>query len=151
MDAIALHDVIAHRAPMLFLDRMLAIGADEAVAETIVTPANPLFVPGRGLPAYTGLEMMAQAIATIDGFKRNASGEGAKIGFLLGCRRYTVDREVFAEGTKLRIAAKMVFGDGEMFAFECRIDGEGGEEIARANMSVYAPKDPDKFLREGAP
>ena len=151
MENVPLDDLIAHRAPMRFLDRMIAIGTEEALAETVVTTGNPLFVPGRGLPAYTGLEMMAQAIASIDGFKRLQSGQAPKIGFLLGCRRYTVDRADFAEGTKLRIGAKMVFGDGEMFAFECRIDGEDGAEIAKANMSVYAPKDPEKFLKDGAP
>ncbi len=46
--------------------------------------------------------------------------------------------------------AKMVFGDGAMFAFECRIDDDKGAKLASASMSVYAPDDPVAFLKDGA-
>ena len=138
-------EFVAHRPPMRLLDRIIAISENEAVAETVVRADNPFFEPGRGIPAYVGLEMMAQAIAAIDGMKRQNSGLPAKIGFLLGCRRYAVRRASFEENTRLTIAAKMVFGDGAMFAFDCRIDDERGE-VATAGMKVYAPNDPQAFL-----
>jgi predicted hotdog family 3-hydroxylacyl-ACP dehydratase len=148
---IPLDELIAHRAPMCLLDRMLHVTDREARAEAVVRADNPLFVPGRGLPAYVGLEMMAQAIAAIDGMKRKIEKLPPKIGFLLGCRRYSASRAEFAEGERLSIAANMVFGDNAMFAFECRIDGEDGSELAKANMSVYAPADPNAFLKGGTP
>ncbi|HEX3675568.1 MAG TPA: hypothetical protein VHU87_14955 [Rhizomicrobium sp.] len=141
--------LVPHRAPMLFLDRIIAISDTEVTAETVCGPQNPLHVAGRGLPGYVGLEMMAQAVAAVDGQKRTEAGSTPKIGFLLGCRRYSVACESFADGTVLRINAKMVFSDGEMFSFECRIDGEDGKELARANMNVYAPADPEAFLAKG--
>ena len=147
--AFGLDELVAHRPPMRLLDRMIEISAEGAVAETIVRDNNPLFVPGRGLPAYAGLEMMAQAIAAIDGIKRNMDGLPPKIGFLLGCRRYSVRCADFEEGSRLRVAAKMVFSDGEMFSFECSIDGEDGVQIARANMNVYAPTNPQAYLKDG--
>ena len=60
---IPLDDLIAHRPPMRFLDRIITVDDTVAVAETTVRSDNPMFVAGRGLPAYSGLEMMAQAIA----------------------------------------------------------------------------------------
>ncbi|HEY4124850.1 MAG TPA: hypothetical protein VGM36_09565 [Rhizomicrobium sp.] len=147
---ISLDELVPHRPPMRFLDRMISVSDSEAVAETIVRADNPLFVAGRGLPGYAGLEMMAQAIAAIDGMKRKVSGLPPKIGFLLGCRRYNVSRSDFGEGMRLRIVANMVFTNGEMFNFECRIEDEAGCELAQASMNVYAPVDPMAFLKAGA-
>ena len=146
---ISLDELVAHRPPMRFIHRVLSISDGEAVVEATVGPDNPLFIPGRGLPAYAGVEMMAQAIAAIDGMKRKLEGLPPKIGFLLGCRRYSVDRVAFEENLRLKITATMVFSDGEMFAFECRIEGAGGEAIAHANMNVYAPHDPEAYLNDG--
>jgi predicted hotdog family 3-hydroxylacyl-ACP dehydratase len=147
---VSLDELVSHRPPMRFLDRMISVSDSEAVAETLVRADNPLFVAGAGLPGYAGLEMMAQAIAAIDGMKRKAGGLPPKIGFLLGCRRYSVLCADFAEGMRLRIVAKMVFTNGEMFNFECRIEDETGKELALASMNVYAPADPAAFLKAGA-
>jgi predicted hotdog family 3-hydroxylacyl-ACP dehydratase len=144
--AIPLDELISHRPPMRFLDRIVSVSDKQAVAETLVTADNPLFVRGRGLPAYAGLEMMAQAIATIDGMKRKLDGLPPKIGFLLGCRRYIVRCPIFDENMRLKIFADTVFDDGAMFAFECRIDDENGAALAHANMNVFAPADPGAFL-----
>ena len=130
-----LDELVAHRPPMRFLDRIVAVTDKEVSAETIVRASNPLFVSGRGLPAYAGLEMMAQAIAAVDGMKRKVEGLPPKIGFLLGCRRYSAGCENFEENARLNIMAKMVFGDGAMFAFECRIDDDKGAKLASASMT----------------
>ena len=127
---------------------MIEVSDSAAIAETVVSAVSPLFVPGRGMPAYTGLEMMAQAIAAIDGMKRKMDGLPPKIGFLLGCRRYSVRCADFEEGKRLKIVVKMVFSDGEMFAFECRIDDGDGSPLAKANMSVYAPANPLAYLKD---
>jgi predicted hotdog family 3-hydroxylacyl-ACP dehydratase len=142
-------EFVAHRPPMRLLDRIITINENEVVAETIVRADNPFFEAGRGIPAYVGLEMMAQAIAAIDGMKRRNGGLPAKIGFLLGCRRYATHCASFAENMRLTISAKMVFSGDAMFAFDCRIDGDEGE-VATAGMKVYAPDDPQAFL-EGVP
>ncbi len=151
VDDLPLDEFVAHRPPMRFLDRIIAVDEAEAVAETIIRPNNPLFVAGRGLPAYAGLEMMAQAIAAIDGMKRRQEGLPPKIGFLLGCRRYSVNCTHFGENMRLRITAKMIFSDGEMFAFECRIDDGDGGPLAQGNMNVYAPANPKALLEDGVP
>ncbi len=144
--AVPLEELIAHRQPMCFLDRILAVDDTMSVAEAHVDRNNPLYVPGRGLPAYVGVEMMAQAIAAIDGMKRKMEGLPPKIGFLLGCRRYNVRCAEFAEDARLKVVANMVFNDGAMFSFECRIEGEGGETLATATMNVFAPVNPRAFL-----
>jgi predicted hotdog family 3-hydroxylacyl-ACP dehydratase len=144
---IALDDVLAHRPPLRLLDRIVEVSESAVLAETVVRSDNAFFEPGSGLPAYVGLEMMAQAIAAIDGFKCHQSGLPAKIGFLLGCRRYVPAKAMLQEGETLRISAQMVFQDHAMLAFDCRIDCDG-EELATADLKVYAPADPVAFLRD---
>ena len=146
MTAPLLDDLIAHRPPLRLLDGIVEISDRAVLAETAVRAGNPFFQAGYGLPGYVGLEMMAQAIAAIDGFKCHSRGEKAKIGFLLGSRRYVCREEALAEGEVLRISAEMVFADRAMLAFDCRIARNSGE-LATANLKVYAPSDPAAFLK----
>jgi predicted hotdog family 3-hydroxylacyl-ACP dehydratase len=142
----SLDDLIAHRPPLRLLDSIVEISERTVLAETRVRADNPFFQPGYGLPGYVGLEMMAQAIAAIDGFKCYKHGQKAKIGFLLGSRRYLCREEKLDEGETLRISAEMVFADHAMLAFDCRIDRRGSE-LATANLKVFAPSDPAAFLK----
>jgi predicted hotdog family 3-hydroxylacyl-ACP dehydratase len=141
--------LIAHRLPMRLIDSALEVGPDRALAELTVRADNPLFVAGKGLPAYVGLELMAQTIGLIDGMKCYLDGVPAKVGFLLGCRRYTAELNYLREGMRLVISVEMVFNGGEMFMFECQMAGEDGHVIATANLNVYAPRDPRKFFEGG--
>jgi predicted hotdog family 3-hydroxylacyl-ACP dehydratase len=145
-DLISLDELVAHRGPMRLVDRMIEISETHAVAETEIRPDNLFFSADGNVPAYVGLEMMAQAIAAIDGMARRNAGQPPKIGFLLGCRRYNAARAVFGENDLLTTYANMVFTDGAMFSFDCRIE-RAGEEIANASLNVYAPSDPQALLQ----
>ena len=147
---IALDELIAHRAPMRLVDRIVDISETHAVAETDIGPDNLFFSKDRDVPAYVGLEMMAQTIAAIDGMIRRNAGQPPKIGFLLGCRRYSATRATFVENDLLTTFATMVFTDGSMFSFDCRIE-QAGEEIANASLNVYAPSDPQTLLLRQSP
>jgi predicted hotdog family 3-hydroxylacyl-ACP dehydratase len=149
MSDLALDDLIAHRPPMRLLDRAIAISAEEAVAELTVRQDNPLVVAGRGMPAYVGLELMAQTIALIEGQRCYRDGVPPKIGFLLGCRRYDVSCSEFALGMRLVVSVKMVFCGGDMYSFEARICDAEGQVLATATLNVYAPKNPEAFLKDG--
>ncbi len=144
-----LDHLLMHRPPMRLLDRAISISEHEAVAELTVREDIPFIAPGRGLPAYAGLELMAQSIGLIDGFKCYCEGLPPKIGFLLGCRRYTTACDTFAIGSRLIVTVQMVFNGGEMYSFECRIADPEGRELAKASLNVFAPRDPPTFLKDG--
>jgi predicted hotdog family 3-hydroxylacyl-ACP dehydratase len=115
-------------------------------ARVVVKAGGPFFVPGRGLPAYVGFEMMAQAVSAYDGWRRRLLGEKPAIGFLLGCRKYSVEAEWFGAGDSLEIEATSLLHEGEMRSFECRILGVGGKAIASGVLNVYRPNDPAAFF-----
>ncbi|MGA7710626.1 MAG: hypothetical protein WCA81_01895 [Rhizomicrobium sp.] len=149
MSELPLDELIAHRPPMLLLDRVISVSDSEAVAELTVRRENPLFVVGRGVPAYVGLELMAQTIALIDGARCKRTGLPPRIGFLLGCRRYSANCAEFALGARLVCIVQMVFSGGDMYSFEGRIEDGEGHALATAILTVYAPRNPQAFLKDG--
>lgn len=138
-------DVVPHAGAMLFLDTLVSHDEDGVVAEAAVHEQH-LFATPDGVPAWVGIEFMAQAIAAWAGCRARARGEPVRIGFLLGTRRYECQRQHFAFGTRLRIEVKReIFGDNGLGMFVCRLF-DAGEEIACANLSVFEPRDPAAFL-----
>lgn len=150
MREIAIEDVVPHRGAMLFVDRLLSGNEDGVVLEAEVR-RDHLFAGDHGVPAWIGVEYMAQAIAAWAGCRARRRNEKVKLGFLLGTRRYQCTRQQFAFGTRLRIEAhREIFGDNGMGMFSCRIL-DGDEEIAAANLSVFEPQDPESFLETQTP
>lgn len=147
-----LHDiarVVPHQGRMQLLDRLLAWDEDSVAAEVRV-PADGLFIEPEGMPAWVGIEYMAQAIAAWAGCRARAAGRAPSIGFLLGSRRYEATCPHFAVGARLRVEARReILGDNGLGAFACRIL-EGEAVLAQANVSVFEPPDAAAYLENGA-
>ncbi|HEX5693215.1 MAG TPA: hotdog family protein [Arenimonas sp.] len=141
----AVERLVPHRGGMLWLDRILACDDEGAVAEAVVREEHP-FIDGDAVPAWVGIEYMAQCIAAWAGGQALARGEPVKPGFLLGTRRYDCRRPRLVLGSRLRIEARReLMGDNGLGMFACRIL-DGDEEIAVANVSVFESPDPDAYL-----
>mgnify|MGYP001549788890 FL=1 len=149
-EGIAIETVVPHRGRMLLLDRLLASDADAVVVAAVVAADNP-FADDQGVPAWIGIEYMAQAIAAWAGCRALERDEPIRIGFLLGTRRYHCDPRHFAIGARLRIEARReLFGENGMGMFSCRIL-EGEAELAHAQVAVFEPPDPTAFLEGNNP
>ena len=131
-------ELVRHSGTMLLLTRLAEASETHAVSEVEITENSTFYREGRGVPAYVGLEYMAQTIAAYDGVERRRSGEPPEIGFLLGTRRYEAPRPHFAAGETLRIRVDMTFNDNGMAAFDGVIT-VGEETRARASINVYRP------------
>lgn len=131
---------VPHRRTMSLLSRLIAVNAEEAQAEVDITPAS-LFARDDGVPAWVGIEYMAQAIAAWAGARARRAGHEPGIGFLLGSRRYSITQPAFVFGQKLRITARCeLIGDNGLGQFACRIsDAVTGEQFAEAMVSVFEP------------
>ena len=148
--AVDIEAIVPHRGRMLLVDRLLDSEPD-SVAVLATIRLDNLFADAHGVPAWVGIEYMAQAIAAWAGCRALARNESAKIGFLLGTRRYQCSCQHFAFGAQLRIeATRELFGENGLGMFACRIL-EGDSELARANVSVFEPPDPAAFLEGQSP
>ena len=145
----AVERLVPHRGGMLWIDRVLHCDADNVVAEATVHAHHLLADENDpGLPAWLGIEYMAQGIAAWAGGRALSRGEPVKPGFLLGTRRYHCHQPWLPFGLRLRIEChRELMGDNGLGMFACRLlDGE--REIAGANVSVFEPPDPDAYLND---
>ncbi|MFL6958265.1 hypothetical protein ACJ7C5_10900 [Nocardiopsis yanglingensis] len=144
----AIEEVVPHRQDMCLLQRILRWDQDSIEAELVV-PATGLFIEEGEMPAWIGIEYMAQAIAAWAGCRARAAGSVPQLGFLLGSRRYSSQRSGFPSGSRLRVQARReLLGDNGLGLFACRILA-GEEEWAVANVSVYEPADAKAYLESG--
>ena len=140
-----IEDVVPHRLPMLLLDTLLRADEDSVEVEGTVHRGQP-FATDAGMPAYVGIEVMAQAIAAWAGCRARRERRPVQLGFLLGTRRYECSRTHFAFGARLRVEARReVMGDNGLGMFACTL-AHDGEVVAKAMLSVFEPPDAASFL-----
>lgn len=114
--------------------------------------ADAPFVDAQGLPAWVGIELMAQTIAAFGGCRARRANQPVKIGFLVGSRRYSASAAYFPIGACLQVAVQeLISGDQGLSVFECQLQGlDAHSQItASANINVFQPADPEQFLQTG--
>ena len=140
-------EVVPHKPPMSLLRHVLSHNADVTVCDVHIAKDSLFFSDGR-VEAWVGLEYMAQAVAAHAGVDARKRGKPAAIGFLLGTRRADFFSAGFTPGQTLLVEVRHVWGEGELFCFDCSIkDAAGGRVLAVAQLNVYRPKDVDLILK----
>lgn len=135
MNAVA--DLIPHSGSMVLLERIIDYDDQSLVAEVAVRGDGLLGGDEKSVPAWVGIEYMAQAIAAFAGMTAKQANEPIRLGFLLGTRRYSSNVGAFKVGSTLTIRVKKIMQDDNLGVFDCRILGEGVEVTAKLN--VYQP------------
>lgn len=129
-------DLMPHSGEMVLLDRVIGYDDISASAELVVRD-DGLLGDGKTVPAWAGIEYMAQAIAVYVGIMAKIAGNPIKLGFLLGTRRYKSNVAGFKVGSTLTVRAEKIMQDERLGVFDCRIQGDGVE--ISANLNVYEP------------
>lgn len=138
-EAVALDDVndfIPHSGSMALLDRIVDCD-DQGLTAELVVRSDGLFGDDQSVPAWAGIEYMAQTVAAYVGVKAKQANEPIRMGFLLGTRRYSSNVAVFKAGAALTIRVEKIIQDDGLGVFDCRIEGENIE--VTANLNVYQP------------
>ena len=141
--------LIPHAGEMILLDALLEHSPEHVRCRRVVPAVGLLHDADGRLPAWAGVELMAQAIAAWAGCRGKTSGEPVRLGFLLGTRHYTCNVAAFAPGTELVVEARREFADETgMGVFACRI--EAPDVVASARLTVFSPRDASALLQPGA-
>jgi predicted hotdog family 3-hydroxylacyl-ACP dehydratase len=139
--------LIPHRGTMLLLDRVIEFTDDLAAAEYAPSGVAWYADDAGNMPAWIGIELMAQTIAAHVALLKRREGLSPKMGALLGTRSYRSTIASFTAGRTLRIQALMVLRDSSgLGAYECAIDLDG-EVLATAVLKVYEPEDFGLFVQ----
>ncbi|MCZ4304912.1 hypothetical protein O4G98_09195 [Zoogloeaceae bacterium G21618-S1] len=135
--------LLPHRAPNLLISGISECSADHVTAYADIQPDQWYSDAQGGMPAWVGIELMAQAIAAFVGMEGRRNGRPPKIGYLLGTRAYCCEQPCFPAHTRIDIKADLVFRDDSgLGAFDCTLHHDG-MQIADATLKVYETPDHD--------
>lgn len=139
--------LIPHSGEMILLDEVLQSDHDSIVASCTPKAEGLLHRADGSVPAWVGIEYMAQAIAAFAGIEAKRAGQEIRLGFLLGTRHYHSNVTHFLPGQPLMIRAERSIEDSNgLSVFNCTI--EGSDVRVEASINVFQPHDVDLFLRE---
>lgn len=133
---INISELLPHEGHMVLLDKVLEFDEDSMLTETVVRD-DGLFGDAQSVPAWLGIEYMAQTVAAHDGMMSRLNGKPVNLGFLLGTRRYLSNVDSLSAGLVLTIYVKRLMEDQGLGVFDCHISAEGVDISAKIN--VYQP------------
>ncbi len=132
--------LVPHAGPMMLLSKVLRHDAEETAC-TVEIAEQQLFRDADGsVPAWIGLEYMAQCIAVHAALARGDDGP-PPIGFLASVRALTLSCERFEPDQRLEVVARQLRGAAYGLAtFACRIQDAAGSVLAEGRISCFAPE-----------
>ena len=138
--------IIPHRGTMLLIDAVNTFSEDALSARASVR-ADAWYADADGaMPAWIGIELMAQAIAAHVALLAMRGGGRARPGVLLGSRSYKALQQSFASGAQLLIhATELLRSEEGHGAYECTIH-HGDMCCAEAVIKVFQPPDFQSFI-----
>jgi predicted hotdog family 3-hydroxylacyl-ACP dehydratase len=146
--SVPIGELLPHGPKMTLLDHFREYSPQRSVATVTITP-HSRFAEADGVPAWVGIEYMAQTIAAHAGYEGRLRGRPPTIGFLLGTRAYRSDIGVFPHGATLTISVEPLIADAKLGAFQCAIATD--RVVATAVVNTYQPSaDELAAVRAGA-
>ncbi|TWC41409.1 putative hotdog family 3-hydroxylacyl-ACP dehydratase [Pseudomonas sp. SJZ079] len=140
-------ELLPHAGDMILLDEVLRYGDEDVETRLTVRPGGLFNQADGSLPAWVGIELMAQSIAAYAGCHARQAGEPVALGFLLGTRNFQCNVERFPAGVELRISAlRSLQDDNGMGVFECHLHGPNIH--AEARLNVFRPPQVERYLQE---
>lgn len=137
MKTVEIEHLIPHRGAMIFLDRVVKTDSNKIFCEFEIKPDFFLCEQGK-VPAYVGVEIIAQSIAAFNGVKNYSDRYEPEIGFLLGVRKFRSQVPYFNVGDILNIETTVEYIEESL----CRFVGEisiGERKVIEALLSTFKP------------
>jgi len=138
--------IIPHRGTMLLVDAVTAFD-EQTLSARATVHADAWYADAQGaMPAWIGIELMAQSIAAHVALLAMRGGGRARPGVLLGSRSYKALQPSFAGGAQLLIhATELLRSDEGHGAYECTIHHDD-VCCAEAVIKVFQPSDFQSFI-----
>lgn len=145
-ESIPIADLLPHDGKMLLLSKLVECDA-QSITTSVLVREDGLFDDQGTVPAWIGLEYMAQTVAAYSGLRAKLRGGPPKLGFLLGTRKFESTVSEIPCGTELWVhASRLTAGSTGIAAFQCKVSGD--KILQTATLSVYEPPNPEDFMQE---
>ena len=129
-------EFVLHSGQMLLLDTVIECHDDTTVCEWTVRESDAFIQDGNGIPAYVGVEYMAQCVAVHAGVRAQVEGFGPPLGFLLGSRHFSASVAYLSVGEVYSATCDELIRDSNgMGSYDCSIV-HGGNTVATARLAV---------------
>jgi predicted hotdog family 3-hydroxylacyl-ACP dehydratase len=146
-----LSQLIPHQPPMRLLDTLVSSSERDIEVTAQITTANAFYDPeSQAVPAWTGIEYMAQTAAAWVGLQDLNAGKTVEPAFLISSRQYTAHCAQFALGQTLRVWVHAHLIEGPLVAFNGAIK-HNETLLAEAVFTAYRPDDVAAYLAAAEP
>ncbi len=138
INTLSVEQLMPHVKPMVLLDQLLRWG--NHFAECIVSHQhdNGFWDTNQQIPAYVGLEYMAQTISVYSGILSTLAGEPIRIGYLLGTRKFETNQLFMHRDQAVVIRVEEQFrNDDNIAVFDCKLSGDN--VLMQAQLKVIQP------------
>ena len=130
--------VLPHARPMILIEDVSSRGPGNTRSTVRIHEGTMFCEAPHGVPAYVGLEYIAQTVAAHAGLRAHRAGEPVRVGFLLGTRRYDCAVAHFPLGSELTIDVVATLEGETISKFAgVIVDASTGNELARCAVTVY--------------
>ena len=157
-------EVVPHRGRALLLDRIETHEAGTTCCVVEIDASTWLRRADGTVPAWIGIECMAQCIAAHEGCIARDAGRQLGPGFLVRARRVRFHRHELRAGERLAVRARRLRGRPALgaMAYACEIRAGAGPEaplvaeaqltvaVGRAEAAPLAGRRPSALLRGGS-
>jgi len=133
-------ELLPHASPMLLVRSVLAHSPERTVCAVLVADSELFRAADGRVPAYVGLEYMAQCIAAHGGLLARALGTPPAPGLLVGAKQLALHREWLDADESLEVEARLLGRAGALASFGCALRA-GAELVAEGTLSVYVSED----------
>lgn len=134
---------LPHRPPMILLDEVRYVDDQQVKCSVKIHPhssVGPFLNKQLDLPAWFGIELIAQTIGVWSGWHHHLKQEEkARVGMLLGARKYKSECAVFKAGSQLTIKADLLLQDDQLGSFDGTIFDENEHDLVQARITVLRP------------
>ena len=145
----AIEDVVPHDHPMILIDSIQSYAETTAVCQVKITEDVNFYDSAlNGVPAYVGVEYMAQSIAAFANANERDQGKEVALGFLVSSRKYQASEPVFKLGEELTVNVERLYKeDNGLSVFDCQILVDEQVRVD-ATINVFQPDEPEAFIKE---
>lgn len=136
---LTIDEVLPHKGYMLLLDELLEHSNTDVKCAVTIRPDTVLCDGINGVPAWVGMEYMAQTTCAYSGVLEVREGSKPRISLLLGTRTFKTNVDFFPVGARLIVTSELVMRDDDDLAvFNCRIVCND-EEWASCDIKAIRP------------
>ena len=137
-----IEDLVPHSAPTIAIDELVDCRDGDAHARLVVRDGG-LLVRDGGADTIVCLEYMAQTVAACLGYAAFRGGIGVRVGMVVACRSFAIERPRVAVGERLDVRVHRLRATDDVSSFQGEVRDERGALVATATMTlVHAEKPP---------